>query len=127
MFSILCTVYSARISALPQATSVSPSPHWDRGRVRESRQGSCRASRQYSYSMEYVADCMRLIQARIPEPEYDLLRREAKRAGKSLQDVIREALRAHLLDDTVQPAEPLFKAFALFLSYAGRKSRLSVR
>jgi len=75
--------------------------------------------------MEYVIDCMKLVQARIPEAEYDLLRREAKRSGKSLQDVIREALRAHLLDDTVQPADPLFKAFPLFRSKDGRKARIS--
>jgi len=70
---------------------------------------------------------MKLIQARIPEAEYDLLRREAKRSGKSLQDVIREALRARLLDDTVQPADPLFDAFPLFRSKDGRKARVSER
>ncbi len=80
-----------------------------------------------SYSMKYVTDCMKLIQARIPEAEYELLRREAKRSGKSLQDIIREALRARLLDDTVEPADPLLKAFPLFQSKDGKKARLSER
>lgn len=70
---------------------------------------------------------MKLIQARIPEAEYELLRREAKRSGKSMQDVIREALRAHLLDDAVDPDDPLFKAFPLFRSRDGRKARISER
>ncbi len=77
--------------------------------------------------MMYVADFMKLIQARIPEAEYELLRREAKRSGKSLQDIIREALRARLLDDSVEPTDPLFKAFPLFRSKDGRKARISER
>jgi hypothetical protein len=70
---------------------------------------------------------MKLIQARIPEAEYDLLRREAKRAGKSLQDIIREALRTRLLEDTVDPNDPLLGAFPLFRSKDGRKARISER
>jgi hypothetical protein len=70
---------------------------------------------------------MKLIQARIPEAEYDLLRREAKRSGKTLQDVIREALRARLLEDTIQPSDPLLEAFPLFQSKDGRKARISER
>ncbi len=77
--------------------------------------------------MEYVVGCMKLIQARIPEAEYELLRREAKRSGKTLQEVIREALRARLLDDTVGPSDPLFQAFPLFRSKDGRKARISER
>ena len=77
--------------------------------------------------MKYVADCMKLIQARIPEVEYDLLRREAKRSGKTLQDIIREALLARLLDDTVDSSDALFKAFPLFRSKDGRKARISER
>lgn len=70
---------------------------------------------------------MKLVQARIPEAEYELLRHEAKRTGKSLQDIIREALRARLLDDTVDPDDPLFRAFPLFRSKDGRKARVSER
>jgi len=70
---------------------------------------------------------MKLVQARIPEAEYDLLRREAKRSGKSLQDIIREALRARLPDDTVEPTDPLFTAFPLFRSKDGRRARISER
>jgi len=77
--------------------------------------------------MEYVTDRMKLVQARIPEAEYELLRREARRTGKSLQDIIREALRARLLDDTVESSDPLFGAFPLFRSKDGRKARISER
>jgi len=70
---------------------------------------------------------MKLVQARIPEAEYELLRREAKRTGKSLQDVIREALRSHLLDDTVDSRDPVFKGFPLFRAKDGRKVRVSER
>ncbi len=77
--------------------------------------------------MKYVICCMKLIQARIPEAEYELLRREARRSGKTLQDVIREALRARLLDDTVAASDPLFRGFPLFHSKDGRKARVSER
>jgi hypothetical protein len=70
---------------------------------------------------------MKLVQARIPEAEYELLRKEAKRTGKSLQDVIREALRSHLLDDTVDSSDPVFEAFPLFRAKNGRKVRISER
>lgn len=80
-----------------------------------------------SYSMEYVVCCMKLIQARIPEVEYELLRREAKRSGKTLQDVIREALRARLLDEKVDPTDPLLTGFPLFRSKDGRRARVAER
>lgn len=70
---------------------------------------------------------MKLVQARIPEAEYELLRREAKRTGKPLQEIVREALRARLLDDAVEPSDPLFQAFPLFRSKDGRKARISER
>ena len=77
--------------------------------------------------MKCVADRMKLVQARIPEAEYDLLRREARRTGKSLQDIICEALRARLLEDAVNPDDPLLGAFPLFRSRDGRKARISER
>ena len=70
---------------------------------------------------------MRLIQARIPQAEYELLRRRAKRAGKPMQEVIREALRVHLLPDKVDPEDPIFKGFPLFQSKDGRGARVSER
>ena len=51
---------------------------------------------------------MKLSQARVPETEYQLLRRRAKAEGKSLQEVVREALRARLLPDRIEPDDPLF-------------------
>ena len=70
---------------------------------------------------------MKLIQARIPEAEYELLRRKARRAGTPMQDVIREALRAHLLPDTVDPEDPIFQPLPVFRSKGGRKARASER
>ncbi len=70
---------------------------------------------------------MKLIHARIPKAEYDLLRRKARRAGKAMQDVIREALRAHLLSDRVDPADPIFRAFPVFRSKGGRNAGASER
>jgi len=72
-------------------------------------------------------DSMKLIRARIPDEEYNLLRREAKRSGKSLQDIIREALHVRLLRDKVDPADPLLRAFPLFRSRDGLKARVSER
>ncbi len=70
---------------------------------------------------------MKLVRARITEAEYDLLRREGKRSGKSLQDIVREALHAQLLDDSVDSDDPLFAAFPLFRSKDGRRARISER
>ena len=56
---------------------------------------------------------MKLVQARVPETEYQLLRRRAKAEGKSLQEVVREALRARLLPDRIEPDDPLFRMFPL--------------
>lgn len=70
---------------------------------------------------------MKLIQARVPEAEYELLRRKARQAGKPMQELIREAIRAHLLPDTVDPEDPIFRAFPLFRSKDGRRVRASER
>ncbi len=56
---------------------------------------------------------MKLIQTRVPEAEYELLRRKARGEGKTMQDWIRAALRAQLLPDNVDPSDPLFTAFPL--------------
>ena len=56
---------------------------------------------------------MPLVQAQVPESEYDLLRRRARAERKPLKAVIREALRAHLIPDTVDPADPIFHVFPL--------------
>jgi hypothetical protein len=56
---------------------------------------------------------MKLIQARIPEAEYELLRRRARVEGTTMQEWIRKAIRAQLLPDQVDPADSLFTAFPL--------------
>jgi hypothetical protein len=56
---------------------------------------------------------MPLVQAQLPQSEYDLLRRRAQAEGKPLKSVIREALRAHLLPDTIEPTDPIFRIFPL--------------
>ena len=56
---------------------------------------------------------MPLVQTQVPQSEYDLLRRRARSEGKPLKAVIREALRAHLLPETVDPADPVFHIFPL--------------
>jgi hypothetical protein len=56
---------------------------------------------------------MPLVQAEVPQSEYDLLRQRARTEGKSLKLVIREALRAHLMPDTVDPNDPVFHMFPL--------------
>ena len=67
---------------------------------------------------------MRLIQARIPEAEFQLLHRRARAEGKSVQALVREALRAKLLPDTVDPKDPLFDLFPL-MEKRGKVHRLS--
>jgi Mobilization protein NikA len=56
---------------------------------------------------------MKLIQTRVPEAEYDLLRRKAKAEGKTMQEWIRAAIRDRLLPDEVDPNDPIFSAFPL--------------
>jgi len=56
---------------------------------------------------------MKLIQTRVPEAEYELLRRKARAEGKTMQEWIRGAIRSRLLPDVVDPADPLFSGFPL--------------
>ena len=56
---------------------------------------------------------MPLVQTQVPQAEYELLKRRAQAEGKTLKVVIREALRAHLLPDTVNPSDPIFHLFPL--------------
>ena len=56
---------------------------------------------------------MPLVQTQVPESEYDLLKRRARAEGKPIKAVIREALRAHLIPDTVDPSDPIFHIFPL--------------
>jgi hypothetical protein len=56
---------------------------------------------------------MKLVQTAVPDDEYRLLRERANKEGKSMKQVAREALRAHLLPDRVNPDDPIFRAFPL--------------
>lgn len=56
---------------------------------------------------------MPLVQTVVPESEYDLLRQRARKEGKPMKAVIREALRAHLVPDAVNPDDPIFHIFPL--------------
>jgi hypothetical protein len=69
---------------------------------------------------------MKLIQTRVPEAEYELLRRKARSEGKTMQDWIRAAIRAQLLPDSVDPSDPIFTAFPLVRS-RGPKTNVAER
>ncbi len=56
---------------------------------------------------------MKLVQARIPEAEFELLRRQARSEHTTLQEWIRRAIREKLLPDEVDPSDPIFSAFPL--------------
>jgi len=62
---------------------------------------------------------MTLVQAQIPESEYRLLRQRAAASGQPMKEVVRQALHAYLIDETVDPKDPIFKIFPLGAS--GRK------
>lgn len=56
---------------------------------------------------------MKLIQARVPEAEYELLRRQARREKTTMQEWVRQAIRDKLLTDDVNPDDPLYTGFPL--------------
>lgn len=56
---------------------------------------------------------MKLVQARIPEAEFELLRRQAKTERTTMQEWIRRAIRERLLPDEVDPSDPIFTSFPL--------------
>jgi hypothetical protein len=55
---------------------------------------------------------MTIVQTRLPELEYDLLRKRARSEHRPIQDIVRDAIRAHVLDDVVDPSEPIFRELA---------------
>ncbi len=52
---------------------------------------------------------MTVVQTRLPDLEYELLRRRARSEHRPIQDVVREAIRHHVLSDTVDPTDPIFR------------------
>lgn len=55
---------------------------------------------------------MTVVQTRLPELEYELLRKRARSEHRPIQDVVREAIRAHVLVDRVDPHDPIFRELA---------------
>ena len=55
---------------------------------------------------------MTVVQTRLPEMEYELLRKRARSEHRPIQEVVREAIRAHVLTDAVDPTEPIFRELA---------------
>ncbi len=55
---------------------------------------------------------MTVVQTRLPELEYELLRKRARSEHLPIQDVVRAAIRAHVFEDTVDPSEPIFRELA---------------
>jgi plasmid stability protein len=68
---------------------------------------------------------MKLVQTAVGDDEYRLLRERAFKERKSMKQVAREALRAHLLPDRVNPNDPIFHAFPL-IRRQGRRTSDSV-
>jgi hypothetical protein len=63
---------------------------------------------------------MTVVQTRLPELEYDLLRKRARAEHRPIQDVVRDAIRAHVLTDSVDPSEPIFRELGSQSSRRGR-------
>ena len=55
---------------------------------------------------------MTIVQTRLPDLEYDLLRKRARAEKRPIQEVVREAIRLHVMADVVDPQDPIFQAFA---------------
>lgn len=55
---------------------------------------------------------MTVVQARLPELEYELLRKRARSERRPIQDVVRAAIRAHVFEDSVDSSEPIFRELA---------------
>ena len=55
---------------------------------------------------------MTVVQTRLPELEYELLRKRARSEHRPIQDVVRAAIRAHVLDDAVNASDPIFRELA---------------
>ncbi len=63
---------------------------------------------------------MTVVQTRLPELEYELLRKRARSEHRPIQEVVREAIRAHVLTDAVDPSEPIFRELAHQKGIRGR-------
>lgn len=62
---------------------------------------------------KYVPCSIKLAQARIPEAEFELLRRQARSERTTMPEWVRRANREKLPPDEVDPSDPIFSAFPL--------------
>jgi hypothetical protein len=51
---------------------------------------------------------MKIVQTRIGDTEYTLLRKKAAEEKKTLQEVLREAVERYVTEEKVDPSDPLF-------------------
>jgi hypothetical protein len=63
---------------------------------------------------------MTVVQTRLPEVEYDLLRKRARADSRPIQDIVRDAIRAPVLTEVVDPNEPIYRELAPRGSRRGR-------
>jgi hypothetical protein len=54
---------------------------------------------------------MTVVQTLLPEFEHELLRKRARAEHRPIQDVVREAIRRHVIAEMVDPNEPTFRTF----------------
>ena len=64
---------------------------------------------------------MTVVPARLPELEYELPRRRARSEHRPIQEVVREAIRLYVLEDTVHAADPIFRELAHATGPRGRE------
>jgi hypothetical protein len=55
---------------------------------------------------------MKVVRTRLSEHEYELLRGRAQSEHRPLQDVVRDAIRKHVIADEVDPTDPMFVELA---------------
>jgi len=51
---------------------------------------------------------LKVVQTKLSSLEYELLRRYAESKGLTIMEALREIVRKHVLEDKVDPSDPLF-------------------
>lgn len=51
---------------------------------------------------------MKIVQTRISDAEYNLLKKKTIEKGSTIQDVLREAIKQYVVQESVNPDDPLF-------------------
>ncbi|HEV8594522.1 MAG TPA: hypothetical protein VGR51_03240 [Thermoplasmata archaeon] len=68
---------------------------------------------------------MKVVKARIPDSFYRMLRRESRRTGRSMQDIVSEALQARLLFTPLE--DPFLSGFPIGRSRGRGKADIGAR